>query len=213
MTWVQTHQGGFFDLLNPKPEMVNFKTVARALARSPRFVTHTNGDLSYSVGQHSVVGCNAILVQKKRPDLALAFLLHDAHEYVFGDIVSPVAEAIAQRSGYPEAVRTAITDLKRGIDRAILLAAGLPADWFDQFRPIIHLYDLAMCHTEWKYLLDEPLLPLRAAAAKAPVLDGFAPQIATPWPAAVVEFEWLLRFEGLRALTVNGNTGILQAAE
>lgn len=213
MTWVQTYQGGFFDLLNPKPEMVNFRTVARALARTPRFVTHTNGQLPYSVGQHSIVGCDVILAQKKRPDLALAFLLHDAHEYVFGDVVSPVSEAIAQRSGCADAVRAGIADLKRGIDGAILLAAGLPADWLDQFRPIVHLCDLAMCRTEWKYLLDEPPIPLRAAVANAPVLDDFAPQIAPPWPSTVVEFEWLLRFESLRALTVSGNAGILQAAE
>jgi hypothetical protein len=104
--------GRILDLAVPDPRSVDIADIALALSRIPRFCGHTN----YSVAQHSVHVCR--MVERGAPALALAALMHDAHEAYVGDVSTPVKIAVgpawaAVEARIAQAVRAAfgITDL------------------------------------------------------------------------------------------------------
>jgi uncharacterized protein len=105
--WKQTRTNIAFDLIAPKPDMVDFRCdVAESLARIPRFNGHCESG-AYSVAQHCVTG--ALYLHKQAQNegidkescdlLAGYFLLHDAHEAYCGDIITPAAKALAHFGG------------------------------------------------------------------------------------------------------------------
>lgn len=145
--WSQTLDSGFVDLTNPRPEQIDFHTVARVLARIPRFGGHTEAGM-YSVAQHSREGAYAILRDTWDALSAAAFLIHDAHEYIIGDICTPVRDALCAVSESPSAVRNAFQFLKDRLDAAIYDAAGLPWPLSADVASVVHEYDLRMMHTE-----------------------------------------------------------------
>lgn len=81
--WAQTYTGKQFWPLDPKPEEVNLKDIAHALASQCRFNGHSIN--FYSVAQHCVLVSKIV-----NPEQALAALFHDASESYTGDIVSPL---------------------------------------------------------------------------------------------------------------------------
>ena len=85
---------GIIDLLNPKESDVNVSLIAQALSRIPRFNGLTGDDGSYSVAQHCVVGADAMYEATGDKELAVRFLLHDAHEAFLGDITRPVQKCL-----------------------------------------------------------------------------------------------------------------------
>jgi len=82
-SWMLLRSGKYFSLANPTEDMVDIQDIAHALAHLSRFGGHTQR--FYSVAEHSVHVSH--LVEKKN---ALAGLLHDAPEYVLGDVISPL---------------------------------------------------------------------------------------------------------------------------
>lgn len=143
-----------FDLINPTAAMVHFPSMALVLARIPRFGGHTQGGDIYSVAQHSVEGARA-LVRDGHPEAAAALLLHDGHEYVMGDIATPVARALAVHAEYAtgdinagDIVDLAIRRMKSTIDAAIYEAAGMAYPLRPEVRALVKEYDLRMCRTE-----------------------------------------------------------------
>lgn len=143
--WTLTQTGRAVDLLDPRPGMIDIRgDIAPALGRIARFNGQVPGG-AYSVAQHSVMGARALLDETSRPDLAAAFLLHDAHEAYLGDLTTPAADALAsvisrlllQDGCRPETaqntLRLARELLAFRLDQAIFSAAGLkwplwPAD-------------------------------------------------------------------------------------
>lgn len=97
MTWVQTYSGIAFDLLDPRPEMVEIKDIAHALAHQCRYNGHTSH--FYSVAQHSVLVSNALETVGSDRELLLWGLLHDAAEAYVGDLVSPVKRLLRLKAG------------------------------------------------------------------------------------------------------------------
>lgn len=89
MTWIQTHSGVAFDLLEPKPEMVRLEDIAHALSRINRFSGHTLGE-PYSVAHHSMLVADLLASWGAPPAVVREGLLHDAPESGYGDTVSPV---------------------------------------------------------------------------------------------------------------------------
>ncbi len=153
--------------------------MSRVLARTPRFSGHTEGG-AYSVAQHCVEGAYAILRDTGRRDIAAAFLLHDGHEYVIGDIATPLAGALGHYAdvaggiSYDGAaiVAGAIKALKHAVDAAIYAAAGikfpLPAD----VAAMVRSYDLRMMRTERDARLATPPMPWVAAVECAEPVVG-----------------------------------------
>ncbi|WP_373505775.1 HD domain-containing protein [Aestuariivirga sp.] len=94
--WQRMLSGRRLDLLNPSPLDIEIEDIAHGLARVARWNGQTKGDHAFSVAQHCVL-VEEIAVQLD-PGLdnsaRLAALLHDAPEYVIGDMISPFKAAL-----------------------------------------------------------------------------------------------------------------------
>ena len=111
--------GRRLDLLDPTPLDIEVEDIAHGLAFVARWNGQTRGDWPYSVAEHSLLveEIFARLDPAAPPRWRLAALLHDAPEYVIGDMISPVKAAIGPDYG-------ALDDR---LARAIHLRFGLPA--------------------------------------------------------------------------------------
>jgi 5'-deoxynucleotidase YfbR-like HD superfamily hydrolase len=111
--------GRRLDLLEPSPLDIEIEDIAHGLARVARWNGQTRGSHAFSVAQHSVLVER--LVADLNPRLSrearLMALLHDAPEYVVGDLISPFKAAIG--INYKE--------LELKLQAAIHLRFGLPA--------------------------------------------------------------------------------------
>lgn len=94
--WQRMLSGRRLDLLNPSPADVEIADIAHGLARVARWNGQTVGDHAFSVAEHAlVVEAIACDLNPGWPaENALAALLHDAPEYVIGDLISPFKTAI-----------------------------------------------------------------------------------------------------------------------
>ena len=117
--WQRMLSGRRLDLLDPTPMDIEIEDIAHGLAFVARWNGQTFGDYPYSVAEHSLLVEK--LYARMQPNAPmkwrLAALLHDAPEYVIGDMISPVKAAIGP--GYSE--------LDNRLTAAIHLRFGLPA--------------------------------------------------------------------------------------
>jgi 5'-deoxynucleotidase YfbR-like HD superfamily hydrolase len=88
--------GRRLDLLDPSPLDIEVEDIAHGLARVARWNGQTTGEHGFSVAQHSVVveEIAAHIRPRLEPRWRLAALLHDAPEYVIGDMISPFKAAL-----------------------------------------------------------------------------------------------------------------------
>ena len=88
--WQRMLSGRRLDLLDPSPLDVEISDIAQGLARVARWNGQTRGDHAFSVAQHSLM-VEAIVgrISPASPQTLLLALLHDAPEYVIGDMISP----------------------------------------------------------------------------------------------------------------------------
>jgi 5'-deoxynucleotidase YfbR-like HD superfamily hydrolase len=112
--------GRRLDLLDPTPVDIEIEDIAHGLAFVARWNGQTRGDYPYSVAEHSLLVEQIYDLQHPNGPLKwnLAALLHDAPEYVIGDMISPVKSAVGP--GYAE--------LDARLTAAIHLRFGLPAE-------------------------------------------------------------------------------------
>lgn len=94
--WQRMLSGRRLDILNPSPLDIEIEDIAHGLSRVARWNGQTTGDWAYSVAQHSVVveEIARSIAPKSSRTLLLAALLHDASEYVIGDLITPFKSAI-----------------------------------------------------------------------------------------------------------------------
>ncbi len=94
--WQRMLSGRRLDLLNPAPKDIEIEDIAHGLARVARWNGQTIGEHAFSVAQHALVVEE--IVAARAPELGrpgqLAALLHDAPEYVVGDLISPFKAAV-----------------------------------------------------------------------------------------------------------------------
>jgi len=118
--WQRMLSGRRLDLLDPTPMDIEIEDIAHGLAFVARWNGQTNGSFPYTVAEHSLLveeifsRFQPVMPVKWR----LAALLHDAPEYVIGDMISPVKAAMGP--GY--------ADLDARLQAAIHLRFGLPAE-------------------------------------------------------------------------------------
>ena len=88
--------GRRLDILDPSPVDVELTDIAHGLARVARWNGQTRGDYPFSVAQHSVLVLEifSAMTPAATPRDRLYALLHDAPEYVMGDIISPFKAAM-----------------------------------------------------------------------------------------------------------------------
>ena len=117
--WQRMLSGRRLDLLDPTPMDIEVEDIAHGLAFVARWNGQTRGDHAYSVAEHSLLveRIYARLDPAAETRWRLAALLHDAPEYVIGDMISPVKSAVG--SGY--------ADLDQRLAAAIHLRFGLPS--------------------------------------------------------------------------------------
>ena len=94
--WQRMLSGRRLDLLNPSPLDIEIADIAHGLARVARWNGQTIGDYPFSVAQHSILVLDIFNASTARvkPAEQLYTLLHDAPEYVMGDIISPFKAAM-----------------------------------------------------------------------------------------------------------------------
>ncbi len=116
--WQRMLSGRRLDLLDPTPLDIEIEDIAHGLAFVARWNGQTRGDWPYSVAEHSVLVEE--IYGRMNPGAParwrLAALLHDAPEYVIGDMISPVKAAVGP--GYGE--------LDQRLSAAVHLRFGLP---------------------------------------------------------------------------------------
>lgn len=117
--WQRMLSGRRLDLLDPTPVDIEIEDIAHGLAFVARWNGQTKGDFAYSVAEHSLLVTEIFRRQQPSAPIKwqLAALLHDAPEYVIGDMISPVKAAVGP--GYGE--------LDDRLTAAIHLRFGLPA--------------------------------------------------------------------------------------
>ncbi|CUH86579.1 hypothetical protein PH5382_00492 [Phaeobacter sp. CECT 5382] len=117
--WQRMLSGRRLDLLDPTPMDIEISDIAHGLAFVARWNGQTRGDFAYSVAEHSLLVEELFtrLYPKAPVKWQLAALLHDAPEYVIGDMISPVKAAVGP--GYEE--------LDQRLTAAIHIKYGLPA--------------------------------------------------------------------------------------
>ena len=118
--WQRMLSGRRLDLLDPSPLDIEIEDIAHGLAFVARWNGQTYGDYPYSVAEHSVFVLELYRRLYPRADRnwQLAALLHDAPEYVIGDMISPVKDAVG-----PE-----YAALDKRLMAAIHIRFGLPAE-------------------------------------------------------------------------------------
>jgi len=117
--WQRMLSGRRLDLLDPTPMDVEIEDIAHGLAFVARWNGQTIGDFAYSVAEHSLLVEQIFLrlMPSATPAQRLTALLHDAPEYVIGDMISPVKSSVGP--GYEE--------LDKRLAAAIHIRFGLPA--------------------------------------------------------------------------------------
>jgi len=196
--WQRMLSGRRLDLLDPSPLDIEIGDIAHGLARVARWNGQTHGDHAFSVAQHSLVVEQ--IVRRLKPDadraLLLMALLHDAPEYVIGDMISPFKHVMG---GDYKAV-------EGRLHTAIHLRFSLPAETPPGTKKLIKRADMIAAFHEATRLAG-----FTAAEActyfgrpRTVTADGlpFAPQ-----PPATVEAAFLARFSELEQASTNLASG------
>lgn len=138
--WQRMLSGRRLDLLDPSPVDIEIEDIAHGIARVARWNGQTHGDWAYSVAQHSVLVMRLFsdMFPKIERKWRLAALIHDASEYVIGDMISPFKAAVGP--GYK--------DLEERLETVIHIRFGLPAKLPDDIKKKIKKADLASARLE-----------------------------------------------------------------
>ncbi|MDR7146530.1 5'-deoxynucleotidase YfbR-like HD superfamily hydrolase [Rhizobium sp. BE258] len=115
--WQRMLSGRRLDLLDPSPLDVELSDIAHGLARVARWNGQTSGNHAFSVAQHSLAVEDIFRrLNTASPDDCLMALLHDAPEYVIGDMISPFKSVVG--GGYKT--------VEKRLEAAVHLRFGLP---------------------------------------------------------------------------------------
>jgi hypothetical protein len=182
--------GRRLDLLDPSPLDVEVEDIAHGLARVARWNGQTEGAHIFSVAQHTLLV--EVLARARWPGLdrkaRLAILLHDAPEYVIGDMISPFKAVIGDNYKAVEARLLA----------AIHIRFGLPPKTSAEVVRMVKAVDRSAAYLEATRLAG-------FAAAEARRFFGPPPRLSpamerdylTPWPAGTAERRFLERVAAL----------------
>jgi len=138
--WQRMLSGRRLDLLDPSPLDIEISDIAHGLARVARWNGQTAGDHAFSVAQHSLL-VEAIYSRQAKdasPDQQLAALLHDAPEYVIGDMISPFKSVVG--GGYKA--------VEQRLQRSIHISFCLPAEIGEKLKKDIKRADQVAAYFE-----------------------------------------------------------------
>jgi len=182
--------GRRLDLLDPSPLDVEIADIAHGLARVARWNGQTSGAHIFSVAQHTLLVEAVMRAETPRIDarLRLAALLHDAPEYVIGDMISPFKAVLGGDYKVVE---------KRLLS-AIHIRFGLPAVLDDDITQQIKNADRGAAYLEATMLAGFAEAEARRLFGRDPDLPASVREdYLTPWSAAKAEKRFLARFKAL----------------
>ncbi len=187
--WQRMLSGRRLDLLNPTPVDIEIDDIAHGLSRVARWNGQTTGPWAFSVAQHSVM-VEALAVESA-PRLTaawrLAALLHDASEYVVGDMISPFKTAIG----------VDYKAIERGIQSAVHLRFGLPSDVPKTVAATIKRADLHAAYLEATQIAGFSEREARRLWGAPPKVRATGPFDAAPLPPEDAKARFLARFDAL----------------
>ncbi|MTH97402.1 HD domain-containing protein [Roseibium sp. RKSG952] len=119
--WQRMLSGRRLDLLDPTPVDIEIEDIAHGLAFVARWNGQTAGDFAYSVAEHSLLVEELFgrIAPKAPIKWRLAALLHDAPEYVIGDMISPVKSAVGPEYGALDDRLAAAIHIRFGLPAAV----------------------------------------------------------------------------------------------
>jgi 5'-deoxynucleotidase YfbR-like HD superfamily hydrolase len=188
--WQRMLSGRRLDLLDPSPLDIEIEDIAHGLARVARWNGQTQGAHIFSVAQHTLLVEQMARRLAPNPDrrLRLAVLLHDAPEYVIGDMISPFKTVIG------DAYKAVEARLLAAIHRRFGVAVELPED----VRRLIKAADRAAAYLESTRLAGFAPAEARRFFGRPPkVSDAFERDHLVPWAAEDAETRYLARFAEL----------------
>ena len=182
--------GRRLDLLDPSPLDVELDDIAHGLARVARWNGQTQGTHIFSVAQHALLV--ETLARAKVPRLdrygRLAVLLHDAPEYVVGDMISPFKAVIGD----------SYKAVEKRLLAAIHLRFGLPTKLPDALQNLIKAADRSAAYLEATRLAGFAEEEARKFFGPPPKFSAAIERdYLTPWPAGVAETRFRERLEKL----------------
>ena len=188
--WQRMLSGRRLDLLDPSPLDVELEDIAHGLARVARWNGQTKGAHIFSVAQHSLLV--EALARAKVAGLdtrsRLALLLHDAPEYVIGDMISPFKAVIGD----------SYKAVEHRLLAAIHLRFGLPAKIPETLHSLIKASDRAAAYLEATRLAGFADEEARKFFGQPPKFSAAIERdYLSPWPAGAAEQKYRERFEKL----------------
>jgi 5'-nucleotidase len=188
--WQRMLSGRRLDLLDPSPLDIEIEDVAHGLARVARWNGQTHGAHIFSVAQHTLLVEAVLRAQNPRIDhrIRLAAMLHDAPEYVIGDMISPFKAVIGGSYKIVE---------KRLLS-AIHLRFGLPAVLSVEIEQQIKAADMGAAYLEATHLAGFSEAEAKRLFGRDPKLPAASERdYVTPWSAGRAEKQFLARFKTL----------------
>ncbi len=190
--WQRMLSGRRLDLIDPSPLDIEIADIAHGLARVARWNGQTSGAHIFSVAQHTLLVETVMRAERPRIDtkLRLAALLHDAPEYVIGDMISPFKTVLGGDYKVVE----------KRLLAAIHIRFGLPPELSANITQQIKSADRGAAYLEATMLAGFSESEARRLFGRDPGLpESVREDYLTPWSAAKAEKRFLARFNSLQA--------------
>jgi 5'-deoxynucleotidase YfbR-like HD superfamily hydrolase len=188
--WQRMLSGRRLDLLDPSPRDIEIADIAHGLARVARWNGQTSGAHIFSVAQHTLLVEAVMRARTPHVDVTfrLAALLHDAPEYVIGDMISPFKAVLG--GGYKA--------VEKRLLAAIHIRFGLPPALDGEIGRQIKQADRGAAYLEATELAGFAQAEAKRLFGRDPGLSLATRQdYLTPWTAAKAEKRFLARFKTL----------------
>ena len=190
--WQRMLSGRRLDLLDPSPLDIEIEDIAHGLARVARWNGQTVGPHIFSVAQHTLLVEEIARRRAGSLDrrLGLAILLHDAPEYVIGDMITPFKSVIGE----------AYKAVEKRLLTAIHVRFGLPPELPADVVRLIKTADRAAAFLEATMLAGFAVAEARRFFGPRPALPAAIERdYLVAWPADLAEGRYLDRFAKLAA--------------
>jgi uncharacterized protein len=187
--WQRMLSGRRLDLLDPSPLDVEIEDIAHGLARVARWNGQTRGGAIFSVAQHSALVADLadMLTPALQPAERLMVLLHDAPEYVIGDMISPFKAVIGESYRAVEARLLSAIHQRFGLPPSPPAAVKAAIKTADRVAAFFEATELAgFSVEEARHFFGEPR-----------PLPGSLPLDLAPLPAGEAEALFLQRFSAI----------------
>ena len=181
--------GRRLDLLDPSPFDIEIEDIAHGLARVARWNGQTAGKHVFSVAQHSLFV--EAIADELAPGLSdparLTILLHDAAEYVIGDIITPLKSVIGE--GY--------AGVEERLRAAVHLRVGLPAEPPSDLARLIKRADRVAAHLEATELAGFKRAEADEIFGRSELQPARLSAFLVPWPTHEAQRRFQTRFHEL----------------